>query len=74
MDCFQRFAGSSQSDQHAFKPSAGPITGDELNSAMSELLTVYNLANNPNYAQKADQAFVSMDYDSIVSRLRLGSD
>lgn len=58
------------------------ITGDELNAAMTELLTVYNrnTDNNPNLnpAQKAvgklaNQAFVSMVYDSIVSRLRLVS-
>lgn len=58
------------------------ITGDELNSAMNDLLTVYNrnTENNPNMnpAQKAvgrlaNQAFVSMVYDSIVSRLRIVS-
>ena len=50
------------------------LTIQELNSAMTELLTVYN--RNP--AQKAvgklaNQAFVSMVYDSIVSRLRMVS-
>ena len=58
------------------------ITGDELNSAMTELLNIYNrnTENNPNLntAQKAvgklaNQAFVSMVYDSIVSRLRIVS-
>lgn len=58
------------------------ITVDELNSAMTELLSVYNrnTENNPNInpAQKAvgklaNQAFVSMVYDSIVSRLRIVS-
>lgn len=58
------------------------ITGDELNSSMTELLTIYNrnTDNNPNLnpAQKvvgklANQAVVSMVYDSIVSRLRIVS-
>lgn len=58
------------------------LTVQELNSAMTELLTVYNrnTENNPNLnpAQKAvgklaNQAFVSMVYDSIVSRLRMVS-
>ncbi len=58
------------------------LTIQELNSAMTELLTVYNrnTENNPNLnpAQKAvgklaNQAFVSMVYDSIVSRLRMVS-
>lgn len=58
------------------------FTAQELNSAMIELLTVYNrnTESNPNLnpAQKtvgklANQAFVSMVYDSIVSRLRLVS-
>lgn len=58
------------------------ITGDELNSAMTELLTAYNrnTENNPNInpTQKAvgklaNQAFVSMVYETIVSRLRLVS-
>lgn len=56
------------------------ITGQELNSAMTELLTVYNrnTENNPhlNPARKAvgkmvNHAFVSMVYESIVSQLRL---
>ena len=59
------------------------ITGDELNSAMTELLIVFtiNTENNPNlnptqiaFGKLANQAFVSMVYDSIVSRLRLVSD
>ena len=58
------------------------ITGDELNSSMTELLIIYNrnTENNPNLnpAQKsvgklANQAVVSMVYDSIVSRLRIVS-
>lgn len=58
------------------------ITGLELNSAMTELLTVFNRNTeyNPylNPAQKAvgkmaNQAFVSMVYESIVSQLRLVS-
>lgn len=58
------------------------ITGDELNSAMTDLLNIYNrnTENNPNLntAQKAvgkltNKAFVSMVYDSIVSRLRIVS-
>lgn len=56
------------------------ITGQDLNAAMNELLTVYNrnTENNPNLnpAQKevgklVNYAFVSMVYDSIVSRLRI---
>ena len=56
------------------------ITGDELNSAMNDLLTMYNrnTENNPNLnpTQKsvikaANGVFVSMVYDSIRSGLRL---
>ena len=58
------------------------IMGDKLNSAMKELLTVYykltDNNQNLNPAQKAvgmhaNQPFVCMVYDSIISRLRIVS-
>jgi hypothetical protein len=55
------------------------ITQQDLNSAMTELLTAYN-RNTDNYnlnpiqkeaAKFANYAFVSMVHDSILSRLRI---
>lgn len=56
------------------------ITQQDLNSAMTELLTSYNrnTDNNPNLnpiqkeaAKFANYTFVSMVHDAILSRLRL---
>lgn len=56
------------------------ITQQDLNSAMTELLTAYNrnTDNNPNLnqiqkeaAKFANYAFVSMVHDAILSRLRI---
>lgn len=56
------------------------ITGQELSVAMNELLNLYNRNTDDNsnlnpiqkeVAKLANYAFVSMVYDSILSRLRI---